>query len=244
MKGGLSRKHWEAQQMATILLVEDEAGLLSYLQVELKFEDYDILTATDGVEALETYHANQGNIDLVLLDWMLPKVDGLRVLKKIRQTDDVPVIMMTAKDYVGDKVAGLDNGADDYITKPFEIEELLARIRVAIRRQTSQPVEKERVYRIGHLVLDTKARSVKRDGDLIALTQREYNLLLVLMQHANQVLTRDELLNLIWGVNFEGDPNIVDVYIRYVRKKIDTSKCSAIRTVRGIGYSLRDDHGE
>lgn len=209
--------------MSTILLVEDEDSLVSYLQTELKFENYEVLVAGDGLEALDIYRDNAGNIDLILLDWMLPKLDGLRVMKKIRETDDIPIIMMTAKDYVGDKVAGLDNGADDYITKPFEIEELLARIRVIIRHLDTKPVDKERIYRVNGLVLDTKARSVKQEDQLISLTQREYNLLLVLMQHVNQVLTRDELLNLIWGVDFEGDPNIVDVYVRYVRKKIDTS---------------------
>lgn len=226
--------------MSTILLVEDEDSLVSYLQTELKFENYEVLVAGDGLEALDIYRDNDGNIDLILLDWMLPKLDGLRVMKKIRETDDIPIIMMTAKDYVGDKVAGLDNGADDYITKPFEIEELLARIRVIIRHLDTKPVDKERIYRVNELVLDTKARSVKQEDQLISLTQREYNLLLVLMQHVNQVLTRDELLNLIWGVDFEGDPNIVDVYVRYVRKKIDTSDQSIIKTIRGIGYSLRD----
>lgn len=226
--------------MSTILLVEDEDSLVSYLQTELKFENYEVLVAGDGLEALDIYRDNAGNIDLILLDWMLPKLDGLRVMKKIRETDDIPIIMMTAKDYVGDKVAGLDNGADDYITKPFEIEELLARIRVIIRHLDTKPVDKERIYRVNGLVLDTKARSVKQEDQLISLTQREYNLLLVLMQHVNQVLTRDELLNLIWGVDFEGDPNIVDVYVRYVRKKIDTSDQSIIKTIRGIGYSLRD----
>lgn len=227
-------------KMSTILLVEDEDSLVSYLQTELKFENYEVLVAGDGLEALDIYRDNAGNIDLILLDWMLPKLDGLRVMKKIRETDDIPIIMMTAKDYVGDKVAGLDNGADDYITKPFEIEELLARIRVIIRHLDTKPVDKERIYRVNGLVLDTKARSVKQEDQLISLTQREYNLLLVLMQHVNQVLTRDELLNLIWGVDFEGDPNIVDVYVRYVRKKIDTSDQSIIKTIRGIGYSLRD----
>ncbi|KRM12303.1 response regulator transcription factor [Paucilactobacillus suebicus] len=226
--------------MSTILLVEDEDSLVSYLQTELKFENYEVLVAGDGLEALDIYRDNAGNIDLILLDWMLPKLDGLRVMKKIRETDDIPIIMMTAKDYVGDKVAGLDNGADDYITKPFEIEELLARIRVIIRHLDTKPVDKERIYRVNGLVLDTKARSVKQEDQLISLTQREYNLLLVLMQHVNQVLTRDELLNLIWGVDFEGDPNIVDVYVRYVRGKIDTSDQSIIKTIRGIGYSLRD----
>jgi len=227
----------------TILLVEDEESLISYLQPELEFEGYQVIAATDGEMGWKTYQADEAKIDLVILDWMIAKLDGLEVLRRIRKQSDKPVIMLTARDYVGDKVAGLDSGADDYITKPFEIEELLARIRVILRHQTKK--NEPTMYHIADLVLDTKSRQVKRDKRVIQLTQREYELLLILLQNINATLTRDELLNKVWGVDFEGQPNIVDVYIRYLRHKIDSDPDnSIIKTVRGIGYTLRDDNYE
>ncbi|MFH5811693.1 response regulator transcription factor [Companilactobacillus sp. FL22-1] len=228
----------------TILLVEDEESLISYLQPELEFEDYQVLTATDGEMGWKTFQEYQSEIDLVILDWMIAKLDGLEVLRRIRKQSDKPVIMLTARDYVGDKVAGLDSGADDYITKPFEIEELLARIRVVLRHEKKSS-EKLTVYQIKDLVLDTKSRQVKRNGKIVQLTQREYELLLILLKNINETLTRDELLNDVWGVDFEGQPNIVDVYVRYLRHKIDIDpEDSIIKTVRGVGYTLRDDDYE
>ncbi|ANK58824.1 MULTISPECIES: response regulator transcription factor [Loigolactobacillus] len=226
----------------TILLVEDEESLISFLQTELKFEDYAVIVARDGKEALTDYTSKSRQINLILLDWMLPKLDGLEVMRRIRRHDDVPIIMMTARDYVGDKVAGLDNGADDYITKPFEIEELLARIRVALRRDKKQNNASQTSYKIADLLLDTKSRQVRRAGKVIQLTQREYDLLLSLIKHKEETLTRDELLNLVWGVDFQGQLNIVDVYIRYLRNKIDFENKPLIHTVRGVGYTLRDDN--
>lgn len=229
---------------ATILLVEDEAGLISYLDSELRFEGYTVLTAQDGQTAWEKWQANQAGIDLILLDWMIPKLDGLEVMRRVRKTSEVPIMMMTARDYVGDKVAGLDNGADDYITKPFEIEELLARIRVLIRRgQKLMPT----TYQVGDLSLDTKARQVRRAGRLAQLTQREFDLLLVLMQHHGEVLTRDQLLDEVWGTEFDGQANIVDVYVRYLRQKLEPAgSAPLIQTVRGVGYMLEEeaDHAE
>jgi len=227
-----------------ILLVEDEDSLISYLQPELEFEGYQVITATDGEKGWKIYQENESSLSLVILDWMIAKLDGLEVLRRIRKQSDKPVIMLTARDYVGDKVAGLDSGADDYITKPFEIEELLARIRVILRHQeNSQTVPT--TYTIGDLTLDTKSRQLKRNNQIIQLTQREYELLLILLQNINSTLTRDELLNQVWGVNFDGQPNIVDVYIRYLRHKIDSDPDnSIIKTVRGIGYTLRDDDNE
>lgn len=228
----------------TILLVEDEESLVSYLQPELEFEDYQVLTATDGEMGWKMYQEHEDQLDLVILDWMIAKLDGLEVLRRIRKQSDKPVIMLTARDYVGDKVAGLDSGADDYITKPFEIEELLARIRVVLRHQQKNSIEPT-IYKVNNLVLDTKARQVKRDNKVVQLTQREYELLLILLKNINETLTRDELLNDVWGVDFEGQPNIVDVYIRYLRHKIDSDdQNSIIKTVRGIGYTLRDDDYE
>lgn len=203
----------------TILLVEDEEGLASYVAKELTFEDFDVVTATDGAAAWETYQQEKDRLLLVLLDWMLPKMDGMEVLRRIRKHDELPVIMMTARDYLGDKVTGLDNGADDYITKPFEIEELLARIRV-IQRRTAHQSGLDQTYRLGDLTLVTKTRQVDRAGETIQLTQREYDLLLFLMQHPGQVFTRDELLDNVWGVDFLGQQNVVDVYIGYLRNKM------------------------
>ncbi|CAJ1180524.1 Response regulator ArlR [Companilactobacillus paralimentarius] len=228
----------------TILLVEDEESLVAYLQPELEFEDYQVLTATGGEMGWKMYQEHEDQLDLVILDWMIAKLDGLEVLRRIRKQSDKPVIMLTARDYVGDKVAGLDSGADDYITKPFEIEELLARIRVVLRHQQKSTTEPT-IYKVKNLILDTKARQVKRDNKVVQLTQREYELLLILLKNINETLTRDELLNDVWGVDFEGQPNIVDVYIRYLRHKIDSDdQNSIIKTVRGIGYTLRDDDYE
>lgn len=227
--------------MAKILLVDDEVDVVDFVRQELEFENYQVLTAYDGKTAYQYYQDQQPSLDLIILDWMLPKMNGLEVLRRIRKHDNIPVIMMTARDYVGDKVAGLDGGADDYITKPFETEELLARVRVILRheKQARQP---EKVYHFADLELDSKARQVLRGHQLIQLTQREYELLLTLMRHATETLTRDELLDIVWGVNFEGEPNIVDVYVRYLRNKVDTDAThKLIHTVRGVGYCLRDD---
>lgn len=225
----------------TILLVEDEEGLASYVAKELTFEDFDVLTATDGAAAWKIYQQKKDRLLLVLLDWMLPKMDGMEVLRRVRKHDELPVIMMTARDYLGDKVTGLDNGADDYITKPFEIEELLARIRV-IQRRTAHQSGLDQTYHLGDLTLVTKTRQVDRAGDTIQLTQREYDLLLFLMQHPGQVFTRDELLDNVWGVDFLGQQNVVDVYIGYLRNKIDVAATPHLfHTVRGVGYSLKED---
>lgn len=226
----------------TILLVEDEEALSSYLIPELQFEDYQVLLAKDGVEALQLYDNNRGTLDLIILDWMLPRLDGLEVLRRIRKSDSIPIIIMTARGYIGDKVAGLDSGADDYITKPFEIEELLARIRVIFRHKNHRS-QKANLYTVENLTLNTKARQVIRGNNLIQLTQREYELLLMLIQHAGETLTRNELLDSVWGVDFEGQTNVVDVYIRYLRNKIDRPyPKQLIHTVRGIGYVLSGNY--
>lgn len=222
----------------TILLVEDETGLQTYLQSELQFEGYTVLPAVSGTEALTTYAANKNRLSLIILDWMLPELDGLEVMRRIRRHDDIPILMMTARDYVGDKVAGLDNGADDYLTKPFEIEELLARLRVILRRKHREIAA---AYTVGDLQLNTKTRQVTRAGKQTQLTQREFNLLQVLMQHAGETLTRDELLDLVWGEQYAGQTNIIDVYIRYLRGKIELSgQPQLIHTVRGVGYVLTE----
>lgn len=189
---------------------------------------------------MDLYEKNQNKLLLILLDWMLPKLDGMEVLRRISKHDQVPVIVMTARDYVGDKVAGLDNGADDYITKPFEIEELLARIRVIQRRAVNMS-EPDETYQVDDLVLNTKSHQVTRNDKVIQLTRREYDLLLFFLQHIGQAFTRDELLDNVWGQDFLGQQNVVDVYVGYLRNKIDGKHDNAlIQTIRGVGYSLEE----
>ncbi|MCO7174949.1 response regulator transcription factor [Sporolactobacillus kofuensis] len=226
---------------ANILLVEDEKSVASFVSTELGFENYQVEEAYDGEQALNLFLQDESKWDLILLDWMLPKLNGLEVCRRIRKRSLVPIIIMTARDYIGDKVAGLDGGADDYITKPFEIEELLARVRVAIRRKDSYAAAPmNHVYQVGDLRLDIEKRTAARDGETFNLTQREFDLLATLMKNEGKVLTREELLSKVWGFDYMGQTNIVDVYIRYLRNKIDKNQTSSlIHTVRGIGYALR-----
>lgn len=226
--------------MTTILLVEDEAALADSLRTEFELEGMQVLWAADGEAALSAFRKQSGQIDLIILDWMLPKLDGFTVLRRIRKDSQVPVIMLTARDYVGDKVAGLTGGADDYMTKPFEMEELAARVEVALRH--SQPeFQKNGTLRIANLAVDTTAKRVTRAGQIIPLTQREYELLVELSKHQNESCSRDELLNAVWGQDFDGQPNILDVYVRNLRRKIDTpDQQKLIHTVRGTGYMLSD----
>ncbi|MQW22724.1 MULTISPECIES: response regulator transcription factor [unclassified Lactococcus] len=221
-----------------VLIVEDERSISSYVKKELMFEDYDVQTAFDGVEALEKFENANPAIDVVLLDWMIPKIDGLGVLRRMKKIQpNTPIIFLTARDYVGDKVAGLDAGADDYITKPFEIEELLARLRLIFRKWSA---ERATIYRVDYLSLDTTAHVVTANGKPISLTQREYALLLFFMQHRGEAISRADLLDEVWGMNFDGQDNTVDAYVRYLRSKIDEpDTASLIETVRGVGYRMR-----
>ncbi|KRN28089.1 winged helix family two component transcriptional regulator [Lactobacillus selangorensis] len=225
----------------TVLLVEDEKGLVDSLSTEFQFEGYQVLTAEDGLSAVKIFEDHADQINLIILDWMLPKLDGLGVLRRIRRTSDVPIIMLTARDYTGDKVAGLTSGADDYVTKPFDIEELLARMQVVLRRpRIAQTQVKQSFYQLDDLTLDTNKREVTRGTHHIQLTQREFKLLLEMFKDVGKTFTRDELLDAVWGTDFEGQPNIVDVYIRYLRNKIDhfDGEKKLIHTVRGVGYTL------
>ncbi|MFC6254162.1 response regulator transcription factor [Secundilactobacillus hailunensis] len=227
-----------------ILLVEDEAGLADSLKTEfeLELENVTVIWAKDGLEALDKFHDNQANIALIVLDWMLPYLDGFSVLRRIRKTSQVPIIMLTARDYIGDKVAGLTGGADDYVTKPFEMEELIARVEVALRR--SAPAESTaKVYTVSGLTVDTESKRVSYNDKIILLTQREYELLVVLISHENEPCSRESLLDSVWGVDFDGQPNILDVYIKNLRTKIDDvhSQPKLIHTVRGVGYMLSDN---
>lgn len=222
-----------------ILVVEDEPGLQALLKTELTFEAYDVLQATDGEVALQQFQAHQDTLNLIILDWMIPKIDGLGVLRRIRKIDtQLPIIFLTARDFSGDRVAGLDSGADDYVTKPFDMEELLARIRVMFRHQAQATP----TWEIAGLTLDAKAHQVSHQQQRIQLTQREFELLAVLVQHANQTLNRDEILDAAWGVDFVGQLNIVDVYIRQLRHKLAALQPTTfeIQTVRGVGYTFHE----
>ncbi|RLL42121.1 DNA-binding response regulator [Oceanobacillus piezotolerans] len=225
--------------MTKILIVEDEKKISRVLELELQYESYETKTTDNGKDALRLMMENEW--DLVLLDIMLPKLSGLEVLRRIRRTDNqTPIILLTARDEVHDKVSGLDLGADDYITKPFQIEELLARIRVHLRKP-KQEAKKNKELSIGDLVVDADSREVKRAENYIELTPREFDLLICLLKNKNIVLTREQLIEQVWGYDYFGETNVVDVYIRYLRQKIDKGYERAyIQTVRGVGYTIKD----
>ncbi len=217
-----------------ILLVEDDAQILRVLELELRHEGYEVETARDGLTGLERALKEP---DLVVLDLMLPKLDGMEVCARIRAKSTVPIIMLTAKDRIPDRVAGLDAGADDYLAKPFSIEELLARIRARLREKDPH----ENVIGAKDLTMDRDRHEVVRAGRPIQLTAKEYALLEYLLLHRNKVHTRDELFNGVWGSDFLGDSNLIDVYIRYLRGKIDDGyDDKLIQTVRGVGYALKE----
>ena len=224
----------EPAQPYKILVIEDDAAIGRVLQLELEHEGYEVDAARDGLSGLEKALKEP---DLVILDLMLPRMDGLEVCRRIRAKSQVPIIMLTAKDRVPDRVAGLDMGADDYLTKPFATEELLARVRARLREK--EPHVNEIRYR--DVVMDRDRHEVTRGGQLIPLTAKEYALLEYLLLHRNKVHTRDELFNGVWGSDFLGDSNLIDVYIRYLRGKIDeTFSDKLITTVRGVGYTIKD----
>lgn len=229
-----------------ILIIEDEENIARVLQLELQFEGYIADTAHTGTEGLIKYRENK--YDLVLLDLMLPEMHGLDVLKRIRATEiSTPVILLTAKSEVEDKVKGLDLGANDYVTKPFEIEELLARIRNAIRftKQVTKVEENDHLLTYSNLSIDEQSREVQYFNQHVELTPREYDLLLYLLKHPKLVLTREQILDAVWGFDYYGDTNVVDVYIRYVRQKLEKANpTSLIQTVRGVGYVLRESSNE
>ena len=220
-----------------ILLVEDEEKLAKFIEMELGYEGYEVTVANDGLSGLMA--ARDSEPDLVLLDWMMPGLSGVEVCRRLRSTGfKEPVILLTAKDDVSDRVAGLDAGADDYIVKPFSIEELLARVRAHLRRNQPQEVD---TLQFQDLTLNRKTREVKRGGRSIELTAKEFDLLEYLISHPRQVLTRDRILEEVWGYDFMGDSNIIEVYIRYLRLKLEAeSEKRLIQTVRGVGYVLKD----
>ncbi|HHW56076.1 MAG TPA: response regulator transcription factor [Clostridia bacterium] len=224
-----------------ILIIEDEKHIARFLQLEFEHEGYTVTVTYDGPSGLK--EALEGDYDLVLLDIMLPGIDGFEVLKKIREHSDIPVIMLTAKYEVKDKVEGLDIGADDYVTKPFSIEELFARVRAALRKK--KPHLKKDVLRYSDITMDLTTHEVRRSGIKIELTKKEFDLLEYLIKNANIALTREKILECVWGYDYYGDTNIVDVYIRYLRSKIDDPfDRKLIHTIRGVGYTLKEDKDE
>ncbi|WP_291627470.1 response regulator transcription factor [Clostridium sp.] len=226
--------------MVKILIVEDEEKIARFIELELVHEGYEIVKTNNGRTGLEI--AEKGEIDLVILDIMLPELNGLEVLRRLRRTSDIPVIMLTARDAVMDKVSGLDAGADNYITKPFAIEELLARIRVALKKRVVTAKKDTDIIKCGLLSLDRMRHKVKYGNEEIELTNREFTLLQILMENKNIVLNRDVLMEKVCGYDYMGETNLIDVYIRYLRTKIDDRfKVKIISTIRGVGYVIKDE---
>ena len=226
--------------MARVLIVEDDKGIIDFLQPELQHEGFDVSHASDGRSALEFFAREEP--DIILLDIMLPKLNGLEVLRRIRKSSDVPVIILTARGETFDKVTGLDSGADDYIAKPFEIEELLARIRAVLRRHTALSVP---LLKVRDIVLNVDSMEVMVKNERIDLTKTEYLLLKTLMENKNIVLSRDKIISAVWGEYHYIDENSVDVYVRYLRSKVDEKAGEEyISTVRGSGYVMRDSGNE
>ena len=221
-----------------VLIIEDEIKMARFIELELEYEDYIVTVSNDGREGLDTFL--NGEFDMVLLDLMLPGLNGFEICRRIRKVSNVPVIMLTAKDEVMDKVAGLDIGANDYITKPFAIEELLARMRAVLRRSPSKS-QNGTIIKFKDVEMDLESRIVRVKGNVVELTKKEFEVLLYLAQNKNTVLSREQIFNKVWGQEV-GETNIVDVYIRYIRTKIDERFSERyIYTARGEGYFIKDE---
>ena len=224
--------------LQTVLIIEDEEALARFVELELTHEGYRVEKSFDGREGLQK--ALEGSHDLILLDIMLPSLNGLEVLRRLRREKKTPVILLTARDAVMDKVTGLDMGADDYITKPFAIEELLARIRVSLRKHEKAP--ESDLKRLSEIVLDPLRHTVTVRGSDVSLTSREFQLLEYMMENEGIVLSRETLLSNVWGYDYMGETNVVDVYIRYLRQKIDEAyDLKTLHTVRGVGYVMKSE---
>lgn len=218
-----------------ILIVEDEKSIARFLELELQHEQFETAQAHDGRNGLDM--ALSQSFDCILLDVMLPELNGIEVCRRIRKVSDVPILLLTARDAVMDRVAGLDAGADDYIVKPFAIEELLARIRSILRRV--KPIEQKDIFKIRNLEMDVNAYEVVFEGKKLDLTRTEYDLLKLLIENNNHVCTRESILERVWGFESEVETNVVDVYIRHLRSKLQTDDKPYIETVRGVGYVVR-----
>lgn len=225
-----------------ILIIEDEVKIARFLELELQYEGYSVERQHDGRSGLD--RAVSGDFDLIILDVMLPSLNGMEVLRRLRQSCETPVMMLTAKDEVTDKVMGLDFGADDYMTKPFAIEELLARIRMILKRRKTSPQNANSIA-VGGLKVNLDQHAVSFNNECIELTKKEYDLLKYLIENKNVVLTREKILETVWGYDYYGDTNVVDVYIRYLRSKIDDRfDVKLIHTVRGVGYILKNEQSK
>lgn len=239
----LSSIERDIKMVKKILIIEDEKQLARFVSLELEHEGYSVVVRHDGRSGLEAAMAQDW--DMILLDLMLPELDGFEVARRLRNEKQTPITMMTARDSTMDKVAGLDIGADDYITKPFAIEELLARLRANFRRQDREIQKRKKTdgTTFRDLTINKKNRQVERGGEVIDLTKREYDLLTTLMKNVNDVVTREQLVQNVWGYDEGTETNVVDVYIRYLRNKLDQDgKDSYIQTVRGLGYMLRENN--
>ncbi len=220
-----------------ILIIEDDPAILKVLQRGLAYEGYTVDVATDGRSGLNQAHDHHP--DLVILDWMLPGMDGLEVCRRLRLQGGLPILMLTAKDTIQDRVQGLDAGADDYIVKPFNLDELTARIRALFRRTQT---ERNQVYQFADLTMDSDSRQVTRGKRLVPLTAKEYELLELFLRHPRQVLTREVIFDRVWGYDFGGESNVLEVYIRYLRQKLEAeNEARLIHTVRSVGYVLREN---
>lgn len=224
-----------------ILVIEDEPQIARVLKIELEYEGYDVQVEHNGRAGFNT--AMENKFDLILLDVMLPELNGIEVLRRIRKGNNfTPVILLTARNLTLDKVTGLDQGANDYITKPYEIEELLARVRACIRDHSIRIVkEDDPILSVEDLQINTNSREVVRGGKPISLTPKEYDLLLYLVTNKNKVVTRDNIIMDVWGYDYEGETNVIDVYIRHLRKKVEEDfGTELIQTVRGVGFTIRE----
>jgi two-component system response regulator MprA len=237
----------ESQSLLKVLVIDDEENIIELIKLGLKYEGFQVESASDGPGGLVS--AQRINPNVIILDLMLPGMDGLEVCQQLRMnpiTRDIPILMLTAKDEVQDRVTGLETGADDYLAKPFSFEEFVARIRAILRRQKRSKAEEgaesaHEILQFGDLQLNTATREVTRSGRSIELTATEYNLLHLFMSHPREVLDRKTILNRVWGYDFLGETNIIEVYVRYLREKIEDSPSTPrlIQTVRGVGYVLK-----
>lgn len=247
-QGAYGQENQEKQPLLKVLVIDDEENIVEFVKLGLRYEGFQVESASDGLQGLAA--AQRVNPDIIILDLMMPGIDGLEVCRRLRNnpvTQNIPVIMLTAKDEVRDRVLGLEVGADDYLTKPFSFDELLARLRAILRRQSRVRSEQSgdptqgQVLQFGDLHLNMATREVTRANRPVELTATEYNLLHLFMSHPRQVLDRQTILNRVWGYDFLGETNIIEVYVRYLREKIEDTPSSPrlIQTVRGVGYVLK-----
>lgn len=232
----------EAATAARILVIDDDPKLLDMVRRALVYEGFDVQTATSGAQGLQM--AQDAVPDVLILDWMIPDLDGLEICRRVREAADVPILMLTARDAVEDRVTGLEAGADDYLVKPFALEELVARIRALLRRRRHEAaaMQPNEVLRYGDLVLDSAAREVRRAGQPITLSTTEFELLRLFMLNPRRVLPRELIMERVWGYDFEGESNVLEVYVGYLRRKLEQGgRSRLIHTVRGVGYVLRED---